>query len=96
MRFEWDEAKNRRNFAKHGIRFETATMVFDDPHALSFQDRIVNDEMRWQSFGNVDGLIVMVAHTWFEVDGEDVIRIISARRAASFERDTYEAHKKSG
>jgi uncharacterized protein len=44
MRFEWDESKNRRNVAKHGIPFETAMSVFDDPHALSFRDRIVNDE----------------------------------------------------
>jgi uncharacterized DUF497 family protein len=96
MRFEWDESKNRRNIVKHRIRFETATAVFDDPHALSFQDRIVNDELRWQSFGTVGGLVIMVAHTWYELDGEDVIRIISARRAASFERDIYEAHKKPG
>ena len=96
MRFEWDESKNHRNVAKHGIRFETAKLVFDDPHALSFQGRIVNDEFRWQSFGTVSGLILMVAHTWFEDQGEDVIRIISARRAASFEKDIYEAHKRSG
>ncbi|HEY6307980.1 MAG TPA: BrnT family toxin, partial [Candidatus Angelobacter sp.] len=31
MRFEWDEAKNRQNLAKHKISFEMATMVFDDP-----------------------------------------------------------------
>lgn len=77
-----------------GIPFEVAALVFDDPHALSFQDRIVNDELRWQTFGTVSGL--MVAHTWFEDEGEDVIRIISARRAASFERSVYEAHKRSG
>jgi len=94
MRFEWDEPKNRRNVAKHGTPFEVAALVFDDPHALSFQDRIVNDELRWQTFGTVSGL--MVAHTWFEDEGEDVIRIISARRAASFERSVYEAHKRSG
>jgi uncharacterized DUF497 family protein len=96
MRFEWDEPKNRRNVAKHGTPFEVAALVFDDPHALSFQDRIVNDELRWQTFETVSGLVLMVAHTWFEDEGEDVIRIISARRAASFERSVYEAHKRSG
>jgi uncharacterized DUF497 family protein len=34
MTFEWDEAKNRRNRAKHGVSFEAATLVFDDPHAV--------------------------------------------------------------
>jgi len=99
MRFEWDEAKNRRNFAKHGIDFETAALVFEDPHALSFQDRIVEGEERWQTFGVVNGLmlIVMVAHTWWEEEqGENVIRLISARSATSYEKRIYEAHKKSG
>ncbi len=95
MRFEWDEAKNRHNLAKHRISFETATLVFDDSHALSFQDLIVNGEERWQTFGMIGGLIVMVAHTFWEEDGEEVIRLISARKATSGERRIYEAHKKS-
>ena len=95
MRFEWDEAKNRHNLAKHRISFETATLVFDDSHALSFQDLIVDGEERWQAFGMIGGLIVMVAHTFWEEDGEEVIRLISARKATSGERRIYEAHKKS-
>ncbi len=95
MRFEWDEAKNRHNLAKHRISFETATLVFDDSHALSFQDLIVDGEERWQTFGMIGGLIVMVAHTFWEEDGEEVIRLISARKATSGERRIYEAHKKS-
>jgi uncharacterized DUF497 family protein len=31
VRFEWDETKNRANIAKHGISFETAKLIFDDP-----------------------------------------------------------------
>ena len=64
MRFEWDEAKNRRNLAKHGINFKIARSVFEDPHALSIQDRIVEDEERWQTLGAIGGLVVvLVAHT---------------------------------
>jgi uncharacterized DUF497 family protein len=51
MRFEWDEAKNRRNLAKNRISFETAKLVFEDPHALSIQDRAVENEERWQPLG---------------------------------------------
>jgi hypothetical protein len=51
MRFEWNEPKNRKNFKKHGIPFETAALVFDDPHALNEQDRMVEDEERWQTIG---------------------------------------------
>lgn len=96
MRFEWNEAKNRQNLAKHGINFETAALVFEDPFALSDLDRVVDDEERWQTIGTIGVLIVFVAHLWWDEDGEDVIRLISARKATSAERKSYEAHKKSG
>jgi len=37
MRFEWDGKKIAGNLSKHKIDFETATLVFEDPHQLSFQ-----------------------------------------------------------
>ena len=79
MRFEWDDAKNLDNVAKHNIGFETAKVVFDDPHAISYQDCSTDDDVRWQTFGTISGLVVVVAHTCWEEDGEEVIRIISAR-----------------
>jgi uncharacterized DUF497 family protein len=91
MRFEWDEVKNRRNLRKHKISFENAKLVFDDPQALSDRDREVNDEERWQTVGAMDNsIIVVVAHTLREEAGEDVIRIISARKASPSERRAYE------
>ena len=98
MRFEWNEAKNRRNRIKHKISFETAKMVFEDPYALSLQDRFVDDEERWQTLGNVGGnIVVLVAHTYSEAHGEEVIRIISARKATAAERKAYEeASEKKG
>jgi uncharacterized DUF497 family protein len=96
MRFDWDEAKNRQNLAKHGIDFEMAALVFEDPYVLSDPDRVVDDEERWQTIGTIGVLIVLVAHLWWDEDGEEVIRLISARRASSAERKSYEAHKKSG
>ena len=91
MRFEWDEAKNRRNLGKHKISFETAKQVFEDPYALSLQDRVISGEERWQTLGIVDRVIVvLVAHTYREAGGDEVIRIISARKATSQERRAYE------
>ena len=96
MRFEWDEVKSRRNLAKHRISFETAKLVFEDPHALSVQDRAVGDEERWQTLGMIGGVIlVLVAHTYRDENGEEVIRLISARKATPLERTFYEENYES-
>ncbi len=91
-RIEWDESKNLSNRRKHGLSFEEASQVFCDPLQVSIQDRIENGEKRWKSFGLVHGvLLVMVAHTLRQEDSsEEVIRIISARRASREERRFYE------
>ncbi|EAO8184518.1 BrnT family toxin [Salmonella enterica] len=68
--FEWDEVKAASNYRKHGIRFEEAARVFDDPLHLSVQDRCENGEYRWQSIGMVRGcMVVVVAHTTRFEDG---------------------------
>jgi uncharacterized protein len=97
MRFEWDERKSRENLAKHRISFETATLVFEDPLAVSAPDRVVEGEQRWQTLGMVDDVVILlVAHTYEEDNGEEIIRIISARKATPRERTIYaQAHKKT-
>jgi Uncharacterized protein conserved in bacteria len=90
MRFVWDEAKDRRNRSKHKVSFETARFVFDDPFAMSVQDRTVGGEERWQTLGLVGGSVVLlVAHTYVDEGDEEVIRIISARKATARERKIY-------
>ena len=90
--FEWDAAKAASNFRKHGVRFEEAALVFDDPLAVSKQDRIENGEIRWQTIGLVSGcLLLLVAHTVRLEDQEvEIVRIISARRVERNERRQYE------
>jgi uncharacterized protein len=91
MRFVWDEGKSRRNLAKHKISFETALLVFEDPYAISSPDRIVDGEERWLTLGLASGIVVLVvAHTFGEKDGEEMIRLISARRATPLERRIYD------
>jgi hypothetical protein len=91
LRFEWDPAKAASNLKKHGISFETAARVFGDPLGWTEQDRIEGGEYRWQTVGMVDGmLLLIVAHTDYEDEGGEVIRILSARRANPRERRRYE------
>ena len=90
--FEWDDKKAEINFRKHGIWFVDAARVFDDPLAVTDQDRIENGEQRWQTIGMAGGyLLLLVAHTVrLEDQGVEVVRIISARRVNRAERKRYE------
>lgn len=90
MVFEWDENKNRINKVKHGVDFETAATVFDDPLLASRVERIVDGEVRWQTIGMAEGwMLLLVAH--LETCGnETTIRILSARKANNHERERYE------
>jgi hypothetical protein len=90
IRFEWDEAKAESNLRKHGIDFDDAIEVFYDPHAMCEQNRVVDGELRWQTIGMVGDVVVLqVAHTVTEQNFDEVIRIISARRATRKERRRY-------
>jgi uncharacterized DUF497 family protein len=56
IRFEWDPMKARTNQQKHGITFDDAMGVFEDPHALFEQDRTGGaGEFRWQAIGLAGG-----------------------------------------
>lgn len=91
MEFVWDNNKNLTNQVKHRVSFEIAQHVFDDPLHISRQDRIEDNEQRWQTIGVVHGLVLLlVAHTVTETDGRETIRIISARKADRTERRIYE------
>ena len=91
MRLVWNQRKGQANLAKHKVSFDTARLVFDDPFAVSTQDRTVQGEERWQTIGLVGGVVaLLVAHTYDEADGDEVIRIVSARKAMPRERRVYE------
>ena len=88
--FEWDEAKAKSNERKQGIRFEDAMLVFADPYALAAQDRMENGELRWQTLGLAGGIVLLlVAHTVRNEGEDEIIRIISARKASRRERIKY-------
>jgi len=91
-RFEWDPVKNRENLRKHGVRFETASLIFEDPWILSRKDLSHDDEEeRFDALGEIaPGVILFVVFAWREQDGNEVIRLISARAASAKEKRSYE------
>src|SRR5579862_122764 len=92
VQFEWDAEKNRSNQKKHaGIDFEIASRVFADPNLMLRKDRVINGEQRWHAIGAVRRAVLLVVHVYREENsnGEEVIRIISAREADPRERRIY-------
>lgn len=90
MIFEWDENKNRINKAKHGVDFETAATVFNDPLLASRVERIVDKQERWQTIGMSEGLMLLLVAHLDTCGNETAIRILSARKANNHERKQYE------
>lgn len=92
MRWIWDDAKSKANKLKHGLSFETAQLVFNDPLAASRRDPYP-DEERWQTIGKISQVTIFVVHTspiYDQESKEEIGRIISARKATTYERRVYE------
>ena len=92
MLWVWTDEKNRLNRRDHGLSFETARPVFDDPLAVSRHDPHPDGD-QWQTVGLSGSVVLSVVHTGPETDpesGEETGRIISARKATVHERRAYE------
>jgi uncharacterized DUF497 family protein len=92
VRWIWDPEKAAANRIKHGLSFETAVLVFDDPFHASKPDPHPDGD-RWQTIGLVGSVLLIVIHTRPESDSEAdeaVGRVISARKATARERKVYE------
>lgn len=83
--FEWDDGKNRRNLAKHGVDFEAAKRVFGGPCLEKPDVRREYGEQRLICVGIVDDVELVVVYTW----RSGARRLISARRAHDRERKAY-------
>jgi hypothetical protein len=91
LEFEWHKAKAKDNFRRHGVSFDLAKTVFQDPFAIDrIDDRLdyreEHGEDRFVMIGMAEGKVLLfVAYT----EREERIRIISARRATQYEQDDY-------
>jgi uncharacterized DUF497 family protein len=90
LRFEWDPAKSRANRRKHGVSFEEARTVFLDEDALLKPDEDhSDDEDRFILLGLSSTLrVILVCYCYRQED--EVIRIISARKASLALRRQYD------
>lgn len=89
MKFEWDKEKAASNRSKHGVSFEEAETVFDDPLYVDFYDpdNSSGDEERYLIVGESSReRLLIVSYT----ERGDSIRLISAREVTQTERETYE------
>jgi uncharacterized protein len=87
LEFEWHKAKAEANFRRHGVSFNLAKTVFEDPFAVErVDDREEHDEERFVIIGMAEAKVLLfVAYA----EREERIRIISARRATQYEQDDY-------
>jgi uncharacterized protein len=87
MQFEWDEAKSEACFRNRGFDFAYAAFAFADPDRMVRQDsRYSYGEDRYQLIGRVEGRLFVLVYT----PRNDVMRIISARKANQREVKLYE------
>jgi uncharacterized DUF497 family protein len=86
MKFEWDEAKRRTNFQKHGLDFRDAEQVLQGPVVTVLDSRQEYGEERYISLGTLADVVVVVVHT----ARSEKTRIISIRKAKLRERQAYE------
>lgn len=85
MKYEWDEAKNRTNLAKHGLSFEDAEQVFEGPCVTFEDDRFAYGEERLITLGMFAGRLVVIAHA----PRDEATRIISMRKGNRREKNIY-------
>jgi uncharacterized protein len=92
--FVWDTVKAVLNEKKHGVSFGNAARAFSNPFKLDKIDQHEHGEPRWRTIAMLDGvLILLIAHTDWEEEDCDVVRIISARPATARERNRYEQNR---
>lgn len=88
MKFEWDDKKEQKNIAKHGLDFSTAVLVFGDENRIEMYDEAHSEtEDRYITIGAINGVVTVLYVVYTE--RSEVIRIISARCATRREKEVY-------
>jgi len=88
LTFQWDESKANANLKKHGVSFDEAKTIFNDPFSVTIDDPDHSiDENRYVDIGlSSKGRLIVVSY----IERNGRIRIISGRKATRRERKDYE------
>jgi uncharacterized protein len=91
MRYEWDPEKDLLNRRKHGLPLAAGIPVLEDPAGISApDDRFEYGEERIITLGCSSGnILAVVSVERIKQDGEEIMRIISVRKAVKREQETY-------
>ena len=91
MNFEWDESKRISNIEKHGIDFEEAKTLFNNPLAVIFDDPLhsINESREIIIGHSIQNHLLLVVFT----ERSSITRIISARLATRRESENYEQNR---
>lgn len=85
MTFEWDEKKRRENLKKHGLDFVDVWEIFENEVVTDNDRRFDYGEDRFYTPRILKGVVVVLSHT----EDDDLIRVISFRRAEKYEEEIY-------
>jgi uncharacterized DUF497 family protein len=88
MTFEWNEKKRKENIRRHGLDFHDVPVVFENELVTDVDDRFDYGETRFYTLGILDHVVVVVSHT----EDDDLIRVISFRKAEKYEEEIYYTH----
>ena len=91
-RYAGNLEKTARNYRVHGVSFETAAEIFGDPSHIVTENYFIKDEgeQRYQAIGMSRGLaLLLVVFVDRSRPDEEIIHIISARKATAYEKSAY-------
>lgn len=98
MNFEWDADKEKVNIKNHeGVTFDFASKVFNDVWAIVESDELHSTaaEQRFTIIGLAEDKLLRVTFTVItEENGEETVRLISARKAIGKDKQSYEQARK--
>jgi hypothetical protein len=92
MRYTWNLEKADRNLRIHGVSFEMAARIFDDPNHIVTENYFIEQEgeQRYQGIGTSGGqVLLLVVFVDRSSPEEEIIHIISARKATAYEESAY-------